>query len=200
MPTVVFKKDQPKQRIVWAEVYAPNRPDSDGEFMDAETIRKMAYKFMSAMSLDKIDHQHSNELVDGARIVESFIARKGDEDFIEDAWVVGVHIPKDEDWAKVESGEWNGFSIEALVNKSVVDVSLEIPPTLTGKTIKTEGHDHTFTVSYSDSGKFLGGKTDTVNGHFHVIKRGTVTEESDDHMHRFSHVENLKLTELLPQV
>lgn len=193
--TVVFKKEDAKQRIVFAEVYAPNRPDSDGEFMDAETIRKMAYGFMRDMKLDQIDHQHTNELVDEARVVESFIARKGDADFMEGSWVVGIHIPKDQDWAKVESGEWNGFSIEAMVHKSPVDVSLEIPPVLSGRTIKSEGHEHTFHVAYNDDGKFLGGKTDTVDGHYHIIKRGTLTEEANGHSHRFSHLEHVTLTE-----
>lgn len=195
MTDVVFKKDVPQQRIVWAEVYAPGRPDSDGEFMDAETIRKMAYRFMQEMKLDQIDHQHTNELVDDARVVESFIVRKGDPDFIEDAWVVGVHIPKDEDWAKVESGEWNGFSIEALVSKQVMDVTMDVPPVLSGKTLKAEGHEHQFHVAYNEQGKFLGGKTDTVDGHFHLIQRGTVTNEVNGHQHRFSHVENVRLTE-----
>jgi len=195
MSQLVLKKEDGRQRIVFAEVYAPNRPDSDGEFMDAETIRKMAYDFMRAMKLDQIDHQHSNELVDEARVVESFIARKGDSDFIEDAWVVGIHIPKDEDWAKVEKGEWNGFSIEAHVIKNVVDVEMEIPPILSGKTIKSDGHTHTFHVAYDDTGRFLGGKTDFVDGHSHVIKRGTLTEEASGHTHRFSYLENMKLQE-----
>lgn len=195
MSQVVFKKELPKQRIVFAEVYAPNRPDSDGEFMDVETIRKMAYGFMSEMKLDQIDSQHNNELVGNARVVESFIARKNDPDFIEDSWVVGVHIPNDEDWAKVEAGEWNGFSIEAIVNKTVVDVEMAVPPILSGKTFKSENHDHQFYVAYTDDGKFLGGKTDNVEGHFHTIKRGTLTEEANGHVHRFSHLENISLTE-----
>jgi hypothetical protein len=195
MSQLVLKKENAKQRIVFAEVYAPNRPDSDGEFMDEETIRKMAYGFMREMKLDQIDHQHTNELVDDARVVESFLARKGDPDFIEGSWVVGIHIPRDEDWEKVEKGEWNGFSIEAIVSKEVVDVELEIPPILSGKTIKSGGHDHIFHVAYDDNGKFLGGKTDTIDGHFHVIKRGTVTEEANGHTHRFSHLENLSLQE-----
>lgn len=46
MNSAVIKSEDAKKRIVWAEVYAPNRPDSDGEFMDAEGICKMAYEFM----------------------------------------------------------------------------------------------------------------------------------------------------------
>jgi hypothetical protein len=38
---------------------------------------------------------------------------------------------------------------------------------------------------------FLGGETDTVDGHSHQIVRGTVTEEADGHTHRISHVEQI---------
>lgn len=193
---LVAKSADKKQQIVWAEVYAPNRPDSDVEFMDAETIKNMAYDFMQTMKLDQIDSQHDNQLVTGAHVVESFIARKGDPDFIEGSWVVGVHIPDPADWEKVEKGEWNGFSMEALVHKEVVEVEIEIPPVINGKTLPADdGHTHTFYVAYNDDGQFMGGKTDTVNNHFHVIKRGTITEESDGHAHRFSHVEDILIKE-----
>lgn len=192
----VFKAADEEQRIVWAEVYAPNRPDSDTEYMDAEGIRKMAYDFMSRMGLDQIDSGHDNQLVAGCCVVESFIARKGDPDFIEGAWVVGVHIPDDDTWAKVKKGELNGFSMEAMVNKEVVEVTLEVPPVIQGRTMKAEdGHVHTFHVAYDENGRFLGGKTDTVDGHYHTIKRGTVTEETGGHRHKFSHVDDVIIKE-----
>ncbi len=188
----VLKKDA-KQRLVFGEVYAPNRPDSDGEFMVSDSITKMAYKFMKERKLNKVDSMHSNVLVEGACVVESFIARKGDPDFIEGAWVVGVHIPRDEDWDKVEKGEWNGFSIEAMVTKVPVDVTIELPPVISGRTMKggEEEHVHYFHVAYDEFGKFLGGKTDVVDGHYHKIKKGTMTEDVDGHTHRFSHIEDV---------
>lgn len=192
----VFKAADEEQRIVWAEVYAPNRPDSDGEYMDAEGIRKMAYEFMSRMALDQIDSHHNNDLVDGCRVVESFIARKDDPDFIEGSWVVGVHIPDDDMWAKVKKGDINGFSMEAMVQKEVVEVTLEVPPVIQGRTMKAEdGHTHTFHVAYDENGKFLGGRTDTVDGHYHPIKRGTVTEEVKEHRHKFDHVYDVIIKE-----
>lgn len=189
--------DDEDEHLVFAEVYAPNRPDSDGEFMDSETIKKMAYDFMKNLEPDgSIDHRHTNEIVKGARVVESFIARKDDPDFIEGAWVLGVHIDNPEMWEQIKKGEINGFSIEALVHKKVVEVELEVPPVISGKTLKSEDHEHTFYVGYNEDGKFLGGKTDTVNGHFHLIKRGTLTEEAEGHHHKFSHVESLNLKEV----
>lgn len=193
---VVFKTVQEDQRLVFAEVYAPLRVDSDREYMDSKGIKDMAYKFMKAMKLNNVDSAHTNELVEGACVVESFIARKGDPDFIEGAWVVGMHIDNDEMWEKVKKGQINGFSMEAMVNKDTVDVEMILPPIIDGKTLKAEdGHEHTFHVAYDEEGKFLGGKTDSVNGHFHIIKRGSVTEEASDHAHRFSHLEDIVLVE-----
>lgn len=193
---LVAKSASAKQRIVWGEVYAPLRPDSDGEYMDAETIQKMAYKFMRDGRLGQIDHMHTNELLESACVVESFIARKGDPDFIEGAWVVGVHIPKDEDWDRVEKGEWNGFSIEAMVNKELKEIEVEIPPIIKGLTLKADdNHQHEFYVAYDSEGNFLGGRTNEVDGHSHIIKRGTITEDADGHSHRFSHVEDLVIRE-----
>lgn len=197
--TTVFKSVQEDERLVFAEVYAPLRPDSDGEFMDAEGIKKMAYEFMQRMELDSVDSYHSNELVPGCCVVESFIARKGDPDFIEGSWVVGMHVNNDSMWDKIKKGEINGFSMEAMVQKVVVPVTMEIPPVVQGKTFKNEaeGHDHTFYVAYNEDGKFLGGRTDAgPDGHYHIIKRGSVTDESSGHTHRFSHLENLSMTEL----
>lgn len=194
--TAVFKAVQEDQRLVFAEVYAPNRPDSDGEFMDVQGVRDAAYKFMKAMKLDSIDSAHNNELVEGCCIVESFIARKGDPMFIEDAWVVGMHVDNDEMWAKIKKGEINGFSMEAMVTKSPKSVTMELPPVVSGRTMKAEdGHEHTFHVAYDDGGKFLGGKTDLVNGHFHIIKAGSITQEAAGHFHKFSHLDDIVLSE-----
>lgn len=195
--SMLIKKADAKKRLVFAEVYAPNRPDSDGEFMDADDIEKMAYAFMKSMKLDQVDTNHDGTLVEGAMVVESFIARKGDPDFIEGSWVVGVHVANDKMWEAIEKGDINGFSVEAWVKKDEVEVEVEIPSVLQGRTLKhDDDHDHSFFVAYDDDGRFLGGRTDVVNGHYHVIKRGTVTEESDSHKHKFSHVEDVVLREI----
>jgi len=194
--TVSFKVENEEQRMVFAEVYAPLKPDSDHEFMDAVSIRKMAYKFMRSMSLDSVDTDHDNEVVDGCCVVESFIARKGDPDFIEGAWVVGMHVDNDTTWEMIKKGELNSFSMQALVHKDLVEVEIDLPPVIQGQTMKSEGHAHTFSVAYDDSGKFMGGRTDSQNGHFHAIRRGTATEEANSHTHRFSHMDDISLKEV----
>jgi hypothetical protein len=189
------------QRLVFGEVYVPNVPDSDGEFMDAAGIQDMAYRFMKNLRLKSIDVSHSNRIVDGCCVIESFLARKGDPDFVEGAWVVGAHIEDDETWAKIKKGDINGFSMEAFVTRDPVLLEVDVPPVLSGKTLPgqkaddAETHVHDFYVSYGPDGSFLGGRTNMVNGHFHVIKRGTVTDEAAHHRHRFAHIDIFKSAE-----
>lgn len=195
---LTIKKDTPaevEQRMVWAEVYAPNRPDSDKEFMSAETIRDMAYNFVRKGLLKNVDVEHDNKTIPQVEIVESFIARKGDPDFLEGAWVVGCHVNDDATWDKVKKGELNGFSLEAYVEKALVDVVVEIPPVVTGITSKSENHTHRYFVSYDEDGNFKGGVTDEVDGHKHEIRAGTVTEKADNHCHLFSSVDNVEITQ-----
>lgn len=194
----IFKAEtiQKEQRMVWAEIYAPNRPDSDGEFMSAETIRKMAHDFLRKGLTKSIDVQHNNQTVSNVEIVESWIAMKGDPHFIEGAWVGGCHIPDDDTWEKVQKGELNGFSLEAMVNHEDREVELELPEIISGRTTKADDqHDHQFYAKYSDEGVFLGGVTDIVNGHQHEIRAGTVTEAANGHTHRFSAVDELEIME-----
>lgn len=191
--TIKKTDGSPHKRMVWAEVYAPNRPDVDGEFMTAEEIEKMAHDFVRKGRLDQIDVQHDNTTVKGVQAIESFIARKGDPDFIEGSWVLGVHVDNDAVWQDVLDGKINGFSMEAMVTKEEVEVEIEIPPVVMGRTSVDEDHEHQFFVTYGEDGTFQGGVTDEVNGHKHVIKGGTITEKASGHQHRFSSVDNVQI-------
>lgn len=193
MSKLVFKADQPEQHLAYGEVYAPDRPDAQGEFMRADHIQKMAHEFVRKGRMQQIDVMHNNQLVDGLCIVESFIARKGDPDFIEGSWVIGMHVPDEDLWSQIKKGEINGFSMEALVTRHPQDVQIDLPPVVTGMTSKSEDHEHKFFVSYKDDGSFRGGITDFVNGHQHKILAGTHTEEVAGHSHRFSSVDVLKI-------
>lgn len=101
--------DAPKQ-IVYGEVYAPLVEDSHGDWMTAEQIELMAHKFMKSGRVKALDREH-NLKETGAVVVESFIARKGDPDFAEGAWVLGCHVADSELWAAIEKGEVTGFSM-----------------------------------------------------------------------------------------
>jgi hypothetical protein len=208
MKTLVRKEEgKVAKRLVWGEVVAPNRPilpdkgtTGPSEFMTAESIETMAYDFMRQLKLRQIDVQHNNKLTPGVTVVESFIARPGDPDFIEGAWVLGVHVDDDELWRQIEDGELNGYSMEAWVFRESVEVEIEIPPIVTGSTDEVDGHTHTFTVQYGMDAEFLGGETDevstdTVPLHKHAIIGGTITQLSAGHRHRFSAVDNITVVE-----
>ena len=187
-----IRKTDDELQIVYGEVYAPNVPDVHGEFMTSVEVRKMAHRFMAKGILKAVDTNHDNEL-NGSMVVESFIARNDDPIFIPDAWVIGMHVPDDIVWKKIKDGEINGFSMEALVHLDERIVELEIPEVLKGSTSDVGGHTHEFEVRFDGEGNFVGGRTSLTDGHRHQIHRGTVTEETNGHTHRYSIAELMQI-------
>ncbi len=191
---LTVKKSDAELQIVWAEVYIPGLPDSQGDLMTDIEIQKAAYNFMAKSRLDQIDRMHDGKEC-GAYVVESFIAREGDDIFIQGAWVVGVHIPDPEIWAAVKSGEFNGFSMEGEAIRTEKQFELDLPEEASGRTEAENNHTHSFTVRFGDQGQFLGGETSTDADptapgdlHAHGIQKGTVTESTgaNPHVHRYS--------------
>lgn len=185
-----FKKSDDELQIVWGEIYAPDVPDSQNDFMTRDEIMKMAYSWMAKSTTRCIDIEHNGEKVD-AFVIESFIARDDDPTFIPGAWVAGVHIPDQDVWGAVKKGELNGFSMYGrAARKDPVD--MEVPGEVAGVTKADAGHTHEFSVAYGPNGEFIGGLTDTVDGHYHVIRKGTVTEEAAGHRHSFDFVRGVR--------
>lgn len=188
---VTIRKTDGDEQIVYGEVYAPGMVDTYGDYMSEETIKHMAYEFMRRGLVNAIDVEHRLDLVP-AYVVESFIARSGDDLFIPGSWVVGVKIVDPDLWAKVKNGEINGFSMWGEGVRMETTVELEIPDILTGETSLEAGHVHTFWVRYDSYGNFLGGETDAASdGHKHTITKGVVTDEALGHSHRFSYIEGV---------
>jgi hypothetical protein len=194
----VFKAD-PELQLVWGVVYSPGFPDSQGDFMTAVEVRKMAHSFMSrggspdyGMKCCDVDHDGSIRKV---CVVESFIARKGDPDFREGSWVIGAYIEDPSIWESIKKGEFNGFSMEALVYDQPQDLDVEFPDCVEGTTLKADidDHNHIYRVMLNPEGQIIGGETSYTNGHRHLIKRGTITEEADGHKHRFSFLDELDI-------
>jgi hypothetical protein len=183
----IIKADTEHQ-IVYGVVYEPNDIDTDGETISKEHVAKMAWEFLSSGFYDKIDVQHSFK-ESGSKVVESFVTRKGDEDFPEDSWVLGVQTP-DDVWAQVKSGDLNGFSLAGPAAKSPQRVIVEISKQIVGVTEKSTvdiipEHEHTFIVNYNQDGNVMSGKTDNCLGHSHAIFAETATQKELDHNHRF---------------
>jgi hypothetical protein len=185
-----LKKFDEELQVVYGEVYIPDVLDAQGDFMTAETIRRMAHRFLEQSRVDHIDIAH-NEVKQDASVVESFIARQGDPDFIDGSWVVGVHVRDRSLWEAVKKGEYNGFSLAGEVEASSEEVEVLVPEYVSGQTEKAEGHTHRFTVSFGAAGEFLGGITDEGAGHAHAITSGSATEMTAGHSHRFHFVEEL---------
>ena len=196
---VPFSKFDGAKQLVYGEVYVPMFPDTDGDFMTAEQIEIMAHDFLRNGNTAQVDTQHDLEK-NGSTVVESFIVRPNDPDFVEGAWVAVVHIPDEDIWAKVESGEINGFSMYGKSRKEQKMLEIEIPDDgeIIGKTADRDDHFHIFKIRFSDKGEFLGGSTGPANNedgkHTHEIRHGTITEPagSEGHTHRYSFLEPLR--------
>jgi hypothetical protein len=188
---VSIKKLDKDEQVVFGEVYAPGFPDSQGDFMSPDEIKKMAYNFLRKGITSNIDLNHS-ETPSGCYVVESFIARDDDPVFIPGSWVMGVKVPDAATWSLVKSGELNGFSLDGFGVRTPTTYTIEMPELLKGETIEASNHSHAFTVRYDQKGNFLGGCTNPgPDGHIHKIERGTVTEPTNNHSHRFSFVEGV---------
>jgi len=109
----IIKMDVEKH-LVYAEVYLPDVEDAHGHYMDKEGIEKMAHGFMKAANTTQIDVQHDNNTDYGCYLVESFIARKGDPDYADGAWVGVVKIENPKIWKMIKDGDLTGFSFEGM--------------------------------------------------------------------------------------
>lgn len=184
---LVAVKSDDEQRVVLAEVYAPNDLDTQGDFMLPEDVRELAYAFLPALIRRGdlgIDVWH-DERTGRAEIVESFIARKGDPDFVEGAWVLGVRVLDSGLWRAIKAGEYLGYSMQAVVLREPTEIEIEVDDEYRGETHPADGHTHDFQVTLDEHGRVIEGKTGMSQGHFHSIKRSGITETADGHVHRF---------------
>lgn len=123
--TVNIAKLDDEQRIVYGIVYAPDQPDSDGDYTTAKVIKQMAYDFMQAGNTGNVDNQHDNQPDEGF-IAESWILERNDPRFPDEAegsWAVGIKVTNNDTWSKVKSGEITGLSMGgvALVDEPEYD-------------------------------------------------------------------------------
>lgn len=113
---VTFVKKDEGRQIVFGEVYVPDETDAHGDFMTADTIEKMAHAFLIKYKEDPaagLDKQHDG-VPREVFIVETFIARKGDPDFKEGAWVMAAKVVDAVIWKQVLDGTLTGFSFAGM--------------------------------------------------------------------------------------
>lgn len=186
---VSIRKFVDDEQIVIGEVYAPYVLDSHREMMLPEDVQKLAHRFLLEKKTDRIDIMHNNKAIK-ASMVESYIAKAGDPDFAEGAWVLAVKIFDEKIWADVKAGRLNGYSLEALVYKQEAEVIYDYLPLHYGMTEENDGHFHAFLVEVDKNGCVIGGYTSEEedsegNLHSHDVRAGTATDKSNEHAHRY---------------
>jgi hypothetical protein len=122
----IIKTDE-ETHYVTGIVYEPLEEDSHGNFMTEEEITKAAYWF--AKNGDKVDLQHSFEPLEGATVVENWIAKADfeidGETVQKGTWLMTVEVTDETVWDGIEKGDITGFSMGGLGNYSEEDVELE---------------------------------------------------------------------------
>lgn len=183
----IVKKDKPNQ-VVKGIVYSPGYVDTDGETATESDIKKAAWDFLANRREKNIDINHDWS-ESGCYVVESYIAEKGDPNFPEGSWILGVKCT-DDVWKKVENGELNGFSFGGTVTKYPMRALLEVSKQIIGETYENmnkdiiPAHSHNFIIYYDEKGNIVKGTTDVSQDHFHTITYGTATDSTVAHSHR----------------
>lgn len=188
---LVVREDRKWERVVYGEVLVPETPNLYNDFWTKAGIRHAAHLFM--MQGFEIDREHDNvDLTGKVFVVESFIARPGDPDFIEGSWVIAMKILDDDLWEAVLTGEINGYSYEALVEFIGATFVMEDDGFRQGTTEPDpiDGHTHTFLVIVDEDNRPISGGTSFDAGHEHAITTHTSTDAAigytDEHKHRYN--------------
>lgn len=124
---ICLTKDE--KHIVMGAVLIPDKPiyrNQDGEEFyiqfSAETIEKLAHQYLAKDRVYSFTQQHE-DVADDIYVVETWL-KTSENDKSKDygidvpigSWLMAAKVENEEIWAKIKSGEMNGFSIEAFVN------------------------------------------------------------------------------------
>ena len=89
---------------------------------NADTIRKIVYKYMKEGRTNSVNEMHETAL-DGVFMFESFIiderkkTPKGYEELPEGSWFGSFRVENDDVWQQVKDGDFRGFSVEGLFSE-----------------------------------------------------------------------------------
>jgi|TARA_R100000084_G_scaffold109068_2_gene73816 hypothetical protein len=107
--------------------YPIYRKDEEGReyyvVFDAESIRKIAYRFMKEGKTNATNLDHETP-VDGVFMFESFLidetkpTPKGFDKLTNGSWFVSYKVDNDEVWKQVKDGTFKGFSVEGVFSES----------------------------------------------------------------------------------
>ena len=120
-------KTDAQTHYVTGIVYEPMEEDTHGNYMTEAEIEKAAHWF--AKNGNMVDLQHSFEPLDGASVVESWIAKA---DFEIDGqtvkkgtWLMTVEVSDEAVWNGIEKGDITGFSMGGIGTYSEEDTNLD---------------------------------------------------------------------------
>ncbi|TCS70761.1 putative serine protease XkdF [Sulfuritortus calidifontis] len=106
-------KADPMLKRVYGIVYAPDSVDAQGDWTDAETIRRAADVWMQTGRSRNVDAEHDFTPLP-AFVAESWLVKSGDPLFPDEkpgAWAVGIQIDDAALWDAIEAGEVEGLSL-----------------------------------------------------------------------------------------
>jgi hypothetical protein len=106
------------KQIVYGVILAPNEIDAQDDFMDPDEIEKAAHRYLTKSRV--IGSGHTKPI--DATPVESFIAPQdlelsgqyGPQVVKKGSWILGVKVNDPEEWKKILSGEYTGFSVGGM--------------------------------------------------------------------------------------
>lgn len=111
-----------KKQIVYGIVLEPDTVDLQSDTVSVDEIERTAHLFLADVQSQRpgagIGKSHTGNVLGlkTARVVESYLApadfELGGQEVRKGTWVAAVHVADPAEWAKVESGEFNGFSIQ----------------------------------------------------------------------------------------
>lgn len=136
----------PARQIISGPAMVPDtliyRRDEGGEynvFFSKDTIENIALKFFKKDYQKNINLFHDTTLsLQGVTIFESFISDKsrgvqpmqGFEDLPDGTWFISAKVENPNVWAKVQTGEIKGFSVEGIFSYRKKPVEIEISEVL----------------------------------------------------------------------
>ena len=187
-PKMIIREDGNWEQVVFAEVLVPHVPNVFNDYWTAPAIKEAAYLFMQQGFGIDIEHDNVDVLGGKAHVVESFIVREGDPDFIKGSWVVAMRITDDALWQDILDGKINGYSYQAVVSflSGVIETEDDGVRTGTTEPDPTDGHTHYFMVLVDETNRPISGGTSEDFGHSHNISTHTVTDTAEGHNHRYN--------------
>ena len=107
-----------EKRLVYGVVLVPDEVDSQGDVARAEVIEEAAHDYLaSSRAVSKMHMEPAT-----ASVVESYIApcnlRLSENEVKKGSWVITVKVGDEELWGRIRSGEYGGFSVGGLAERT----------------------------------------------------------------------------------